>query len=155
MSALYIENTPENAHRLLIKIKYWSEYKNPYPQRNKIYSDEDLDFIERKADRKDLTHLSCFAIDNSDSSDADDAISIEGNRVWIHIADVASYVDCNSDLDLFAQKRISNLYLPDQTLHMLPPSISEVCSLELMRHLMQFQLGLYLKILKSAIFRFI
>ncbi|MGB1412936.1 MAG: ribonuclease catalytic domain-containing protein [Candidatus Pseudothioglobus sp.] len=129
MSALSIENTPENAHRLLIKIKYWSEYKNPYPQRNKIYSDEELEFIERKTDRKDLTHLSCFAIDNSDSSDADDAISIEGDRVWIHIADVASYVDCNSDLDLFAQKRISNLYLPDQTLHMLPPKISEVCSL--------------------------
>ena len=129
MSALSIENTPENAHRLLIKIKYWSEYENPYPQRNKIYSDEELEFIERKTDRKDLTHLSCFAIDNSDSSDADDAISIEGDRVWIHIADVASYVDCNSDLDLFAQKRISNLYLPDQTLHMLPPSISEVCSL--------------------------
>jgi exoribonuclease-2 len=129
MSALSIENTPENAHRLLIKIKYWSEYKNPYPQRNKIDRDEELEFIERKTDRKDLTHLTCFAIDNSDSSDADDAISIDGDRVWIHIADVASYVDCNSDLDLFAQKRISNLYLPDQTLHMLPPSISEVCSL--------------------------
>ena len=129
MSALSIENTPENAHRLLIKIKYWSEYKNPYPQRNKIDRDEEIEFIERKTDRKDLTHLTCFAIDNSDSSDADDAISIEGDRVWIHIADVASYVDCNSDLDLFAQKRISNLYLPDQTLHMLPPSISEVCSL--------------------------
>ncbi len=129
MSALSIENTPENAHRLLIKIKYWSEYKNPYPQRNKIYSDEEFEFIERKTDREDLTHLTCFAIDNSDSSDADDAISIEGDRVWIHIADVASYVDCNSDLDLFAQKRISNLYLPDQTLHMLPPKISEVCSL--------------------------
>ena len=129
MSALSIENTPENAHRLLINIKYWSEYKNPYPQRNKIDRDEEIEFIERKTDRKDLTHLTCFAIDNSDSSDADDAISIEGDRVWIHIADVASYVDCNSDIDLFAQKRISNLYLPDQTLHMLPPSISEVCSL--------------------------
>ena len=42
MSALSIENTPENAHRLLIKIKYWSEYENPYPQRNKIDSDEEL-----------------------------------------------------------------------------------------------------------------
>jgi exoribonuclease-2 len=129
MSALSIENTPENAHRLLIKIKYWSEFNNPYPQRNKIYNDEDLEFNESIKDRKDLTHLTCFAIDNSDSSDADDAISIEGDRVWIHIADVASFVDMNSDLDLFAQKRASNLYLPDQILHMLPPKISEVCSL--------------------------
>ena len=129
MSALSIESTPENAHRLLIKIKYWSEFKNPYPQRNKIYNDEDFAFNESIKDRKDLTHLTCFAIDNSDSSDADDAISIEDDRVWIHIADVASYVDINSDLDLFAQKRASNLYLPDQILHMLPPKISEVCSL--------------------------
>ncbi len=129
MSALSIENTPENAHRLLITIKYWSEFNNPYPQRNKIYNDEDLEFNESIKDRKDLTHLKCFAIDNSDSSDADDAISFEGNRVWIHIADVASFVDMNSDLDLFAQKRASNLYLPDQILHMLPPKISEVCSL--------------------------
>ena len=129
MSALSIESTPENAHRLLIKIKYWSEFKNPYPQRNKIYNDEDLAFNESIKDRKDLTHLTCFAIDNSDSSDADDAISIEGDRVWIHIADVASLVDINSDLDLFAQKRISNLYLPDRILHMLPPQISKACSL--------------------------
>ncbi|MDC0075099.1 ribonuclease catalytic domain-containing protein [Candidatus Thioglobus sp.] len=129
MSALSIENTPENAHRLLIKIKYWSEFNNPYPQRNKIYQDEDIEFNESIKDRKDLTHLTCFAIDNSDSSDADDAISVEGDSVWIHIADVASFVDMNSDLDLFAQKRASNLYLPDQILHMLPPKISEVCSL--------------------------
>ena len=129
MSAMSIENTPENAHRLLIKIKYWSEFNNPYPQRNKIYNDEDLEFNESIKDRKDLTHLTCFAIDNSDSSDADDAISIDGDRVWIHIADVASFVDINSDLDLFAQKRASNLYLPNQVLHMLPPKISEVCSL--------------------------
>ncbi|MDC0181233.1 ribonuclease catalytic domain-containing protein [Candidatus Thioglobus sp.] len=129
MSALSIDNTPENAHQLLIKIKYWSEFNNPYPQRNKIYPDEDLEFNESIKDRKDLTHLTCFAIDNSDSSDADDAISIEGDRIWIHIADVASFVDINSDLDLFAQKRASNLYLPEQILHMLPPKISEVCSL--------------------------
>ena len=129
MRALSIENTPENAHRLLIKIKYWSDFTNPYPQRNKIYLDEDLELNEIIKDRIDLTHLTCFAIDNNGSSDADDAISIEGDRVWIHIADVASFVDINGDLDLFAQKRASNLYLPDQILHMLPPKISEVCSL--------------------------
>jgi len=129
MSALSIESTPENAHRLLIRIKYWTEFKNPYPQRNKVYPDQDLDFKEKRIERRDLTHLQCFAIDNSESSDADDAVSIEDDRVWVHIADVASFVDNNSDLDFFAQKRASNLYLPDHILHMLPPKISEVCSL--------------------------
>jgi exoribonuclease-2 len=39
MSALSIENTPENAHQLLVKLKFWSELTNPYPQRHKIYLD--------------------------------------------------------------------------------------------------------------------
>ena len=129
MSALSIENSPENAHSLLIKINYWSELNNPYPQRNKIYPDEDLEFDAVKGDRKDLTYLTCLAIDNSYSSDADDAISIDGDRVWIHIADVASFVEIDSELDIFARKRISNLYLPDQIFHMLPPMLSEACSL--------------------------
>jgi len=129
MSALSIENTPENAHELLVKLKYWSEFTNPYPQRHKVYLDEEVQVELKKIPRKDLTHLNCLAIDNSDSSDADDAISIDGDKLWIHIADVASYVETDSELDIFAQKRASNLYLPDQILHMLPPELSSACSL--------------------------
>ena len=129
MSALSIENTPENAHELLVKLKYWSEFTNPYPQRHKVYLDEEVKVESKELSRKDLTHLTCLAIDNSDSSDADDAISIDGDKLWIHIADVASYVEIDSELDIFAQKRASNLYLPDQILHMLPPELSSVCSL--------------------------
>ncbi len=129
MSALSLENTPENAHQLLVKLKFWSEFTNPYPQRHKVYLDEEAKVEPMELSRKDLTHLTCLAIDNSDSSDADDAISIDGDRLWIHIADVASYVEADSELDIFAQKRASNLYLPDQILHMLPPKLSSVCSL--------------------------
>ena len=129
MSALSIENTPENAHELLVKLKYWSEFTNPYPQRHKVYLDEEVKVESKELSRKDLTHLTCLAIDNSDSSDADDAISIDGDKLWIHIADVASYVEIDSELDIFAQKRASNLYLPDQILHMLPPELSSACSL--------------------------
>ena len=67
----------------------------------------------------------CLAIDNSYYSDADDEISIDGDRIWIHIADVASFVDIDSELDMFTRKMISNLYLPDQIFHMLPPMLSE------------------------------
>jgi exoribonuclease II len=129
MSALSIESTPENAHQLLVKLKFWSELTNPYPQRHKIYSDEEIKVQSKELSRKDLTHLTCLAIDNSDSSDADDAVSIDGDKLWIHIADVASYVEIDSELDIFAQKRASNLYLPDQILHMLPPELSSACSL--------------------------
>ncbi len=129
MSALSLENTPENAHQLLVKLKFWSEFTNPYPQRHKVYLDEEAKVEPMELSRKDLTHLTCLAIDNSDSSDADDAISIDGDRLWIHIADVASYVETDSELDIFAQKRASNLYLPDQIFHMLPPELSSACSL--------------------------
>ncbi|MDB4026960.1 RNB domain-containing ribonuclease [Candidatus Thioglobus sp.] len=129
MSALSIENTPENAHELLVELKYWSELTNPYPQRHKIYADEEIKVESKELSRKDLTNLTCLAIDNSDSSDADDAISIDEDKLWIHIADVASYVEIDSELDIFAQKRASNLYLPDQILHMLPPELSSICSL--------------------------
>ena len=104
MSALSIENTPENAHELLVKLKFWSEFTNPYPQRHKVYLDEEIKVISKEFTRKDLTHLTCLAIDNSGSSDADDAISIDGDMLWIHIADVASYVETDSELDIFAQK---------------------------------------------------
>ena len=129
MSALSIDNTPEKAHELLLKIKHWSELINPYPERHKIYPNEELTLDFRKVIREDLTHLKSFAIDNSDSSEADDAISLDGERVWIHIADVATQVDIDSELDKYAQKRASNLYLPDQTIHMLPPNLSSFCSL--------------------------
>jgi len=130
LSALSIDNTPERAHELLLKIKYWSELINPYPERHKIYPDEELTLDFNEVTREDLTHLKSFAIDNSDSSEADDAISLDGERVWIHIADVASQVDIDSELNEYAQKRASNLYLPDQTIHMLPSNLSSLCSLE-------------------------
>jgi len=129
LSALSIDNTPERAHELLLKIKHWSELINPYPERHKIYPNEELTLDFRKVTREDLTHLKSFAIDNSDSSEADDAISLDSERVWIHIADVATQVDIDSELDGYAQKRASNLYLPDQTIHMLPPNLSSFCSL--------------------------
>ena len=129
LNALSIDNTPERAHELLLKIKHWSELINPYPERHKIYPNEELTLDFRKVIREDLTHLTSFAIDNSDSSEADDAISLDGERVWIHIADVATQVDIDSELDKYAQKRASNLYLPEQTIHMLPPNLSSFCSL--------------------------
>jgi len=129
LDALSIDNTPESAHRFLLKIKYWSELINPYPERYKIHPNEELTLDVNEVARKDLTHIKSFAIDNSDSSESDDAISLDGERVWIHIADVASKVDIDSELDKYAQKRASNLYLPDQTFHMLPSNLSTFCSL--------------------------
>jgi exoribonuclease-2 len=91
--------------------------------------DEEIAIKSGEIPREDLTHLESIAIDNSGSRDADDAISLNNNIVWIHIADVASKVPYDGKLERYAQQRISNLYLPDQIIHMLPTNLTPACSL--------------------------
>ncbi len=131
LDAIDVENTPEAAYKLLLKLEYFQPLFNPYPSRFGIPEDEDIAAIMPTLDRVDLTHLSSFSIDNADSTDADDAISIDGDKLWVHIADVSAIVTPGSDLDDYAQGRASNLYLPDQILHMLPIAITQACALGL------------------------
>lgn len=92
---------------------------------------DSLDPLAPLADsyRTDLTGLDAFTIDDEDTRDRDDALSIEMTeygtfRVGIHITDVGALIAPGSALDLEADSRISSLYLPDQTIHMLPPALS-------------------------------
>ena len=84
-------------------------------------------------DRTDLTNLNVFSIDDRDTKDRDDALSVEildgpdgirSYRVGIHITDVGALVSRGSALDVEADRRMSSLYLPEQTISMLPPQIS-------------------------------
>jgi exoribonuclease-2 len=131
LTHLKVENTPEAAHKLLLKIKYWQQNFNPYPQQFGIEKDETMPVEMCNKTRKDLTHLRSLAIDNTGSTDADDAISLEGDKIWVHIADVASCVVSDSSLDIYARSRASNLYLPEQVIHMLPTDLTQVCALGL------------------------
>ena len=90
-----------------------------------------------KSGRFDITHLNVFTIDPEKSAVFDDAISIQklpnGEfEVGIHITDVASVVQLDSDLDKEAWQR-GTTYFPGQFLnphHMLPEPISEdICCL--------------------------
>lgn len=131
LDALNITNTPENAHTLLLKLGYLQPEFNPYPARFNMAQDKEMAVKMADIERIDLTHLHSFAIDNAHSVDADDAISIDNDKLWIHIADVACVVAPDSELDLDAQQRASNLYLPDQILSMLPSRVTELCALGL------------------------
>ncbi|MCS6955196.1 MAG: ribonuclease catalytic domain-containing protein, partial [Candidatus Calescibacterium sp.] len=77
----------------------------------------------------DLTHLDTFTIDSEDTRDFDDAISVEfrENKIilYVHISNVSYYIHPESSLFKKALKRIQTLYLPDQIIPMLPPSLSE------------------------------
>ncbi|MDP6050619.1 MAG: RNB domain-containing ribonuclease, partial [SAR202 cluster bacterium] len=55
----------------------------------------------------------------------DDAISVDGNAIWIHISDISSLVSENSAIGNEAYLRSESLYTPEQTVPMLPVDISE------------------------------
>ena len=93
----------------------------------------DIEPLLSDQDRLDLTGLNVFSIDDSETRDRDDALSVEilgepeGSptyRVGIHITDVGALIPRGSSLDVEADRRMSSLYLPEQTISMLPRQIS-------------------------------
>lgn len=126
-------DSPEKAHALLLKLNCWDYQVNPYPQRvNVITSSAKADLPTLlEENRRDLTHLQAFAIDDEGNQDPDDAISLDGNRLWVHIADVAALVTPDSPADLEARARGANLYLPEDTITMLPPEATRQLGLGL------------------------
>ena len=73
---------------------------------------------------KDLTHLNTYTIDDSQTVEIDDAISLEKisgqYKLWIHIASPTSYIEYESAIDKKARKNISSVYFSDNTNYMLP-----------------------------------
>jgi exoribonuclease-2 len=125
----------EGAHALLLETGWWPATHVPYPRRFEINLDSPVE-ADPKSDtnclslsstdsRRDLTHLQAFAIDDEGNTDPDDAVGIEGSRLWVHVADVTMCVEIDSPLDLEARNRASTVYLPDRTVPMLPGSITQ------------------------------
>jgi exoribonuclease-2 len=125
--------SPENAHALLLELGRWSPGFDPYPVRLKLPTDPPA--LARPPlpdeDRLDLTHLPAFAIDDEGCRDPDDALSLEGDRLWVHVADVAALVPSDSPIDLEARARGATLYLPEGAVPMLPPETVEFLGLGL------------------------
>jgi exoribonuclease-2 len=146
LKELAISATPQNAHALLLRLGLWDELKNPYPSRFDIslkVPDFPLADLPEE-ERRDLTHLAAFAIDDEGSQDPDDAIAIDGKRIWIHIADVAAMVAWDDDADKEARKIASNSYLPECKVPMLPPKATERLALGLQEISPAFSFGLIL-----------
>lgn len=123
----------ENAHALLLSLGYWDDAVNPYPLRMGVAtSPPSVELPDLPDDpRRDLTHLPAFAIDDAGSNDPDDAISLDGNRLWVHIADVAALVPPDSPADVEARARGASLYLPEGTVTMLPAQATATLGLGL------------------------
>ncbi len=138
------QETPVNAHRMLTQVGYWSPEYNPYPLRQQLpWQDPELDLpTPAESDRVDLTDLVAYAIDDEGSEDPDDAISLDGDRLWVHVADVAALVLPDSPLDQEARARAANLYLPEKIVHMLPPEVTRQLALGLQPVSLALSIGL-------------
>ena len=71
-------------------------------------------------DRLDLRGLATLTIDPEGAKDHDDALSVDGDRVYVHIADVSAHVPAGSGLDAEAARRATSVYLPGRVDPMLP-----------------------------------
>lgn len=113
---------PESAHAWLLRSGIWTTRNNPHPARSghpskapelPLGPDDDTG-------RLDLTGMAAWAIDNAWSHDPDDAISFDGEALWVHVADPASVVLPDTPADREAADRSGTLYLPEGAIPMLP-----------------------------------
>jgi ribonuclease R len=85
--------------------------------------------------RINLCDKTFITIDSETTQDVDDAVYVEsiGNGehiLYVAIADVAHYVRPGNALDIMAQRHMTSIYFPNETIHMLPKQLStNLCSL--------------------------
>jgi len=127
----------EGAIEFLIKTGSWQVDEDPLIKRFSITEDfpkkvnEEVKQIleEPFSDEglEDLTRLEVFSVDDENTQDIDDAISIEetdeGTTLGVHIANVAAYVPKWSPMDDEALKRGETIYLPENHIHMFPAEL--------------------------------
>ncbi|AGA90718.1 exoribonuclease R [Thioflavicoccus mobilis 8321] len=126
LKALGHQETPQNAHRALVDCGYWPSDYNPYPRRiGVVVEDPQLEVPSLPdEERLDLTHLAAYAIDDEGNEDPDDALSLDGDILWVHVADVAALVSPDSEMEREARARGANLYLPEGVVNMLPSGVT-------------------------------
>jgi exoribonuclease-2 len=80
------------------------------------------------AGRLDLQNLPAFTIDDEDTREVDDALTVSQKdneiTVGIHIADVSAFVGKGDPLDVEAAKRGATIYLPNTSVPMFPERLS-------------------------------
>ncbi|MBO6218265.1 MAG: RNB domain-containing ribonuclease [Treponema sp.] len=114
------KETPEKAHKLLLDTKIWNITRNPYPMRLGLSAKSATVSLGTPPEEERLRVPGVsYAIDSQWSTDPDDAIAFDGEFLWVHIADPASFVSPDSEIDKVARGRGATLYLPEGAARML------------------------------------
>jgi exoribonuclease-2 len=127
------EETQENAHAALLELGYWTPLINPYPHRlGSPLTAPNLPLPPLPQEpRRDLTALPAYAIDDIETETPDDALSLDGQRLWVHVADPAALVQPDTPLDLEARGRGATSHLPEAIIPMLPSAATPLLGLGL------------------------
>ena len=121
----------ERFYVLLGKKGLWNPEELPFFYRQgEIEGEYALDEDPYESERVDLTKYYTFAVDDDDTIEVDDAISIADNKVMIHVADVASRVHRGNPLDENVRKLATSIYVPEGKFYMFPRDIIEKLSLK-------------------------
>jgi len=125
------------ALEFLINIGLWDKNEDPVFKRfaiKKTYSQKvisessELICKDISYDRfLDITKLELFSIDDENTKDMDDALSVEllddKTRIGVHISNVTSVIENTSLLDKEALKRGETIYLAEGNISMFPPDV--------------------------------
>ena len=138
----------DDIFEILVKLGVYDEDENIDLHRNHVSADfpEKVLAIAKQlvgsnsiasfgSSRKDLTDMPLMTIDGQGTLDFDDALSIEEKRgsfrLGVHIIDVGQFIQKGDLIDQEALSRGSSIYMPDQKISMLPPTLAEgLCSLK-------------------------
>ena len=87
--------------------------------------------MEKNLYTKELQYqedFNTFSIDPINCKDQDDAISVDiiNKKIYIHIVDIVSYIDINSDSDINALYKAFTLYLPGIEPYNILPDINKI-----------------------------
>ncbi len=133
LKALHKKEDPVVAHQLLLDLGLKDAWYNPHPTRFEQTRHSARTTLESPCleGRRDISHLSSWAIDNEWSADPDDAIGWDGQYLYVHVSDPASAIAIDSPADLEARDRGASLYLPETTWRMLSPEATQAYALGL------------------------
>ncbi len=121
--------TDQRIYVILGKKGLWNPTELPFFYKQSEPESFSLDEDPYKDVRKDLTKHYTFAVDDAETIEVDDAITILDNKLMIHIADVSAVVHRGSILDEHAKKLATSIYIPEGNMYMFPTKAIESMSL--------------------------
>ncbi len=138
MEALQVKRTgdpPRRAFELLVKIGEFAEDENIFVRAAAIRTHFPQDVLDEAArvaaeppmparpfDARDMLTV---AVDDARTTEVDDAFAIQGDRLYVFIADAAAVAPRGGLVDREAAHRASTLYLPDRKVPMMPLLLAE------------------------------